>query len=568
MLRVAGWRLDGTCILSSVECARCILILRLLSLRMEHTLKRVAAMLAIVLMAAGALVLVGWQYRIPLLKGQGLGTFVAPSSGVCFFLCGLSILAQLPRWRVVVWAGRVVGIFVTVFAAATLSEYLLHIDLHIDRIILAHRLSDWNLPLPGRFALNSAVGFTLAGLSLCTLRRKARPALAEFFASLVGLVFYLSIVGYMYAVAQLYGRVMALHTALLFALLGVALACAATRHPILDILLSSYAGGMAARRMVLAIVVLMPLIGFVGLWAHSLARAPLEVRTALGDLVAVAVFTILALHTASVMNEVDKKRRETEAALMRSEKLSAAGRMAATVAHEINNPLEAISNLVYLLQRQDLPEQTRREYLKLTEQELDRVAAIARRTLGFYKDQAGPSNINLRELLEGVLEVYRARLEQKNITVGRSFSQDEHVLASRGELRQVLANLIANAIDALPNQGGRLDISVDGTGDALSIAVSDNGHGITEENLSRIFEPFFSTKKEVGTGLGLWVSLDLVRKNGGTLEVMSSTREQDHGTTFRICFPAAARQPAHASGPAPAADAQLRAEGNAARTGG
>ena len=535
---------------------------------MEHTLKRVAAGLATLLMAAGALVLVGWQYRIPILKGEGLGTFMAPTAGLCFLLCGVSILLQLPRWSGLIWAGRVVGLFVTMFGLATLSEYLFRIDLHIDRIFFAHRLSDWSLPLPGRFAVKTAVGFTCAGLSLLLLRRKKGLALAEFFACLVGLVFYLSIVGYMYAVAQLYGRVMALHTALLFAVLALALACAASRHPILDILLSAYAGGMAARRMVLAIVVLMPLIGFVGLWAHSLARAPLEVRTALGDLVAVAVFTILALHTASVMNEVDKKRRETEAALVRSEKLSAAGRMAATVAHEINNPLEAISNLVYLLQRGDLPEDTRREYLKLAEQELERVAAIARRTLGFYKDQSSPSEINVRELVEAVLEVYRARLEQKNIAVNRTFSDDGHLLASRGELQQVLANLIANSIDALPSQEGRLDIAVGTADDALTIKVSDNGHGIAEQDLARVFEPFFSTKKEIGTGLGLWVSRDLVRKNGGAIEVMSSTGEQDHGTTFQMSFPAAANQPEPAPGRAADAEVELRAERNTARSGG
>ena len=535
---------------------------------MERTLKLVAAGLAAGLVAAGALVLVGWQYRIPILKGGGMGTFIAPSTGLCFLLCGVSILLQLPRWPVLVWAGKLVGIFVTVFAAATLSEYLFRVDLHIDRIFFAHRLSDWSLPLPGRFAVNTACGFTCAGLSLGFLRRKKGLPLAEFFAGLVGLVFYLSIVGYMYAVAQLYGRVMALHTALLFAVLALALACAASRHPILDILLSSYAGGMAARRMVLAIVVLMPLIGFVGLWAHSLARAPIEVRTALGDLVAVAVFTILALHTASVMNEVDKKRRETEAALMRSEKLSAAGRMAATVAHEINNPLEAISNLVYLLQRGDLPEDTRREYLKLAEQELERVAAIARRTLGFYKDQSGPSEINVRELVEAVLEVYRARLEQKNIAVNRAFSEDGRLLASRGELQQVLANLIANAIDALPGKDGHLDIAVGATGGVVTISVTDNGHGITEQDVGRVFEPFFSTKKEIGTGLGLWVSRDLVRKNGGAIEVMSSTGEQDHGTTFQMSFPAAANQPEPAPGPAADAEVELRAERNTARSGG
>jgi len=532
---------------------------------MEHTLKRVAAALATLLMAAGALVLAGWQFRIPLLKGETFGTFIAPTSALCFILCGASILLQLLRGRIAGWAGRLIAVCVTLFSAATLSEYLLRNDLRIDGIFFAHRLSDWTISHPGRFAANTAAGFICAGLSLCFLRRKKGLPLAESFAVLVGLVFYLSIVGYLYSVAQLYGRVMAVQTSFLFAILALGLACASSRHPILDILLSSYAGGLAARRMVLAIVVLMPLIGFIGLWAHTLAGAPVEVRTALGDLVAVALFTVLALHTANVMNQVDRKRRETEAALMRSEKLSAAGRMAATVAHEINNPLEAISNLVYLLQRGDLPEETRREYLKLTEQELERVAAIARRTLGFYKDQAGPSEVNVRELVEAVLEVYRLRLEQKNITVSRTFAEEGRVVASRGELQQVLANLIANAIDALPASGGTLDVSVSVIGDTLTIKVTDNGHGIAAQDVGRVFEPFFSTKKEVGTGLGLWVSRDLMQKNGGSIDVMSSTGE-DHGTTFRISFPAVGKSAKVKAFPAP--DAPQRREGNAARSAG
>lgn len=514
---------------------------------MERTLERVAAALALVLMLAGGLVLAGWQYRIAVLKGEALGTFIAPNAALCFILCGASILLQLAHWSILQWVGRLMAIFVAMFAAAALSEHLLQIDLHIDRIFFARRLSDWTLPTPGRFAITAAFGFTFAGLSLVTLRRKT-GVIAELFGCSVLLVSYLGIIGYLYGVSALYGRAMAVHTAILFAILAAALAFAASRHPILDILLSSYAGGIAARRMVLAIVVLMPLIGFVGLWASPLGRAPREIRTALWELVAVAVFTVLALHTASVMNQVDKKRRETEAALMRSEKLSAAGRMAATVAHEINNPLEAVGNLVYLLQREDLPEDTRREYLKLVEQELDRVAAIARRTLGFYKDQAGPSEIAVAELVEAVLEVYSARLGQKNIVVSRSDCDDGRILASRGEVQQVLANLIANAIDALPNQGGRLQVSTAVAGDFLTLEVSDNGHGISDEDLVRIFEPFFSTKKEVGTGLGLWVSRDLVKKNGGAIEVLSSTGERDHGTTFRISFPAIRRQAERAQG--------------------
>lgn len=500
-------------------------------------LRRVAVYLAILVVAAGLAVIAGWQFRIPLLKGQAFGTFVAPNAALCFVCCGLSLLFQLSRWRLLQLSGLVLAIFVTVFAAATGLEYLLGLDFGIDRLFMAHRLSDWSLPLVGRFTINSVIGFFLAGISLGTLRRRAGKPLSEVLALLLVLASYFSLIGYLYGASSLYDHFMAIHTAVLFGVLGVALACAASRHMLLPIILTPFAGGIASRKMISVIAVLLPAFGFVELSAEEAGYVSLRFGTALSVLAAVTIFTILALRTAAVLNATDRERLETEDALAKSRQVAAAGRMAASVAHEINNPLEAVGNIIYLLKRNSLPPEMRGKYLDIAEEELSRVALLARRTLGFYKEDSKPTEIDVPEVIDSVLETYSNKLTDK-VVVRKRYCDDARIVAKAGEIRQVLANLVANAIDALPNQGGTLELSTSRDGQQVIIEVRDEGHGIASQDLERVFEPFFTTKRELGTGLGLWVSKGLISKNGGTVQVMSSTRSEDHGTTFRLSFPA------------------------------
>ena len=238
------------------------------------------------------------------------------------------------------------------------------------------------------------------------------------------------------------------------------------------------------------------------------------------------------------------ERRTQQEQLLVSEKLAATGRLAATIAHEINNPLESVLNLIYL-SRTSISQSTKiREYLETAEKELNRVSHIARHTLGFYRETSVPSDIDLPALFEEVLTVYDSRLRASNIAVVRDFSIVPPLRALRGELHQVFSNLISNAIDAM-RDGGRLKISIhdaarllnQSNAPGIAVAIADTGIGIPQENIPRLFEPFFTTKPAAGTGLGLWVVRQFVASWGGTIDVNSNVDPQNRGTTFTMFLP-------------------------------
>ncbi len=213
------------------------------------------------------------------------------------------------------------------------------------------------------------------------------------------------------------------------------------------------------------------------------------------------------------------KQREMEATLRNAEKLATAGRFAATIAHEINNPLEAAINSLFLLNHESGLSTEGREYLSLAEQELSRVAAVARQTLAFYKDTSTPAPVDIPQLLDEILMVYGRRIEARKIHIIRNYQEHTQFIGSVGELRQVFANLILNSLDAL-QAGGILTLNVSDHKDghpAVRVEVEDNGSGIRPDHMNKIFEPFFTTKKDVGTGLGLWSAKNLVEKHDGQL---------------------------------------------------
>lgn len=236
-------------------------------------------------------------------------------------------------------------------------------------------------------------------------------------------------------------------------------------------------------------------------------------------------------------NITDRKR--TEVALRRAEKLATAGELGATIAHEMNNPLAAVTNLAYLIRKNKSLDEKARQQLELLDRELARMAHMTRRTLGFYRDTSSPVPADMSQIMDEVLELYARKIETKAIKVQKEYEAHAQVAVFPGEIRKVFSNLIANAIDAMRAEGTitvRVRNSHSWNHSALSgarITVADSGTGIAPADRRKIFEPFYTTKKETGTGLGLWLSKEIVQKHSGSIAVRSNR----NGTVFSVFIP-------------------------------
>jgi signal transduction histidine kinase len=235
------------------------------------------------------------------------------------------------------------------------------------------------------------------------------------------------------------------------------------------------------------------------------------------------------------------QQQMAERALRESEKLAIAGRMAASIAHEINNPLATITNLLYLgATANDLAAIKR--YLTMAQQEMARVTAITNHTLQFYRHVAHPAPVKITEVLDSVLVLFHSRLTSAGIKIEKDYRQVVPVLGLSGELRQLLANLIGNSLDAM-RFGGKLTVRVRNATDfatgrkGVRVVIADTGMGIGPEMKSRIFDAFFTTKGQTGTGLGLWISADIIQKHSGTVRVKSRVTPGKSGTVFSIFLP-------------------------------
>ena len=224
-----------------------------------------------------------------------------------------------------------------------------------------------------------------------------------------------------------------------------------------------------------------------------------------------------------------------QTAMLRAEKLASVGRLAATIAHEINNPLESLSNLLYLiLHTEDLSKI--QKYAGIAERELARAAQVARQSLSFARQSEIREETALAPVIDDTLGLLRNKLEAKNVAVRCELADGVEVWANPSELRQLISNLVANAADAA-TQGARIEIRARSIPlqDGVRIVVADTGSGISEQDMGKLFQPFFTTKKEVGTGLGLWVCRQIVESHGGTIRVRSRLGA---GTVFAITLPA------------------------------
>jgi len=250
----------------------------------------------------------------------------------------------------------------------------------------------------------------------------------------------------------------------------------------------------------------------------------------------------------------ERKSAELMTRLINSERLAAAGRMANTLAHEINNPLEALTNIFYLLQTyHDIPAQAQ-ELLAVASRELERVGHITRSTLSFYRKVPGRT-LDLQTVLDEVVQLFQSRAAQHHVELitrygperrrapsnrvrATHLSDDLRSVHYDPSLRQVFANLVGNALEAMDNNGGQIVIRARLCGPNAIVTVADSGLGIDPTNLHYIFEPFFTTKGERGTGLGLWVTRGIVEEQGGRLQLRTSTTGPRRGTVIRITLPA------------------------------
>ena len=243
---------------------------------------------------------------------------------------------------------------------------------------------------------------------------------------------------------------------------------------------------------------------------------------------------------STIARDITERNRASEA-LRKTEKLAATGRLAGTIAHEINNPLDALTHLMYLLERHPSLDAQAREFAGIATEEVNRIGRIAKQALGFYREAAAPVNVNIAELIESVVELYQSAAQNKHVRLVTESETSATVPAFPGEMRQVFSNLIVNAVDAVP-RGGTVKIRVKHGRDwktralGIRVLVSDDGPGIPVNLRSRIFEPFFTTKGEKGTGVGLWVSEGMLQKQGGSIRLKTSTGS-DHGTTFAVFAP-------------------------------
>jgi two-component system CheB/CheR fusion protein len=236
------------------------------------------------------------------------------------------------------------------------------------------------------------------------------------------------------------------------------------------------------------------------------------------------------------------KRKKIEAALIQAEKLAIAIRLAASIAHEINNPLEAITNLLYLASNGGDAAEAK-SYAAQALEEVGRVSHITQQTLKFYRQSTAPSSVQISEILDSLLVLYHGKLLANNISVRRQYREGPPLLCLAGDLRQIFANIIANAVDAMKS-GGSLTMRVSASFDwrnerrpGIRTTIADSGIGMDAATLRKIYEPFFTTKNETGTGLGMWVSAQLVERLQGDLRVSSTTRLGRSGTAFSLFLP-------------------------------
>ena len=320
-----------------------------------------------------------------------------------------------------------------------------------------------------------------------------------------------------------------------------------------DVILSDYTlpdfDGVRALRIAQEITPTTPFIFVSGTMGEDLAIEALRCgasdyvfKSQLDKLVPSMQRAVREKHNFNRRIHSEQELQRISEAMRQNQKMVTIGRMAAMIAHETNNPLESVINLLFLL-RDEVQTDAGQRYLAAAERELGRVMEITHQTLQFYREAKSPVNVRVDELLEEVLRLFRRRMTMKEIALQKDVVAGKALLAMPGEIRQIITNLVANAIDATP-RGGKLRVRLreshswtDEQQLGIRLMVGDNGCGIPQASLRRIGDAFFTTKGQDGTGLGMWVTRGILRKYSGRMHVRSSTAESRHGTVVSIFIP-------------------------------
>ena len=632
---------------------------------------RLAVTPALIVLLITLLDLIGWLFHMPLLTSVRAGyATMKPNTALSLALLATAILLQrkTPVNRLLRVLALIAALAAFTISGLTLAEYVAHLDLGIDQLLIAVPPDRFRGPA-GRMSLGTST--CLCILSLALLAIDAMPFLSVAMLLLGGILSVASLIGFLFDAGPLAGvpwlRSLAINTgSALFLLQAAALAARPNLEPLFTLNQSWRREGR--RRLLLFGVTVLPvavalpiLIGMRAqlfdpafalalllvllivsqttlLWEDSRALERLEtslraselrssrILESIGDAVIVTdaqtlvqrlnpvaeqltgwssaealgqpladVFRVINESTRlRAENPADKvrdlgiivglanrtlligkegaeipiddsaapirddtgalsgivlvfrdisARLETERALLQGEKLAAVGRLAATIAHEINNPLESVTNLLYLARTSDGIPPAVQEFLNLADEELRRASTITSHTLRFHKQSTKPCLVKAEDLFGDVLSLYSSRAAMAHVTVEQRQRTVPAVLCFEGEVRQVLNNLIGNAIDAMTPTGGRLLLRTrQGTDWAshragLVLTIADTGRGISPQNLAKIYEPFFTTKGIGGNGLGLWISQEIIARHHGLLRVRSSQRPPHTGTAFSLFLP-------------------------------
>jgi len=237
---------------------------------------------------------------------------------------------------------------------------------------------------------------------------------------------------------------------------------------------------------------------------------------------------------SKILRDVSAQKRMANS-LLQAEKIAATGKMAATIAHEINNPLEAVINLLFLA-RERAVDSEQLAYLNAADREIARVSHIARQTLGYYRENASAVSVSLTSLLNDALRIYKPRCDANGIRVETRFESQRKVIVRKGEMMQVISNLVTNAIYAMP-RGGVLTLTILDEPNSIALCVEDTGEGIPQDALPHVFDAFFTTRKTIGTGIGLFIAKQFVEGHGGRIKIESSTDAEAHGTKVTVNLP-------------------------------